>query len=655
MNDTLTLLLAVHNHQPVGNFLWVFEKAFRDCYLPFFRLLRSHPRVRMTVHFSGPLWEVMREKERECWDLVFELAGRGQVELLGGGFYEPVLTIIPESDRQGQLRMMADFLEEQFGRRPRGIWLTERVWEPGLPKTLAEAGVEYTLLDEEHFRYAGVTDIHRLYVTEDEGRPLRLFPIDKKLRYLIPFRPLEEISRYFDEIKAGGGWAILGDDGEKFGLWPGTREWVYDEGWLESFFGFIEDDPHIQTRTFGEALDAGEGEPGRVYIPPASYEEMMEWVLEPAAAREFRDLKARVTGPSRRFLRGGFFREFFLKYPESDHLHKRMLGVSRKFLTGGTEEGRLELYKSQCNDPYWHGVFGGLYLPHLREAAYYHLLQAEQALAPEAGWQAGDFDADGRDELSRRNGRFGLWVKPDAGGALTEIDFYPQTRNLSDVLGRRPEAYHIREEPAGSSPGGSIHDLAKELPPEAEQLFAYDWHPRWSGLDHFLHADTRLEDFRSARYGEQGDFVKRPYSWSIVGDRLFLTRRGCVWRDAAAVPVSIQKEIRPEGGEVQVLFTITNLGDREVSLFFASEWNVYQVPEEFRAEAEGAVLAGGRLRFSFEPAQGFWQFPLQTLSQSEKGYDIIHQGYCLLPWWKIVLPAMAAFHSRIHLGENRDA
>ncbi len=652
MADRLTLLLAVHNHQPVGNFASVFERAFRDCYLPFLRVLERHPRIKMTVHFSGPLLESMDGRERECGELVAGLVRRGQIELLGGGFYEPILTIIPEADRQGQLRLMNDFLEERFGLRPRGIWLTERVWEPNLPKTLAAAGIEYTLLDEEHFRYAGAEDIHRIYITEDEGRPLRLFPIDKKLRYLIPFRPLEEIGRWFDVIRSKGNLAVLGDDGEKFGMWPGTKEWVYDRGWLEEFLSFLESDERIVTRTFSEALDAFPPE-ARVYLPPASYEEMMEWVLEPEAARILAGLKSALPENARRFIRGGFFREFFVKYPEIDHLHKRMLGVSRRVLARGDEDARRELYRSQCNDPYWHGVFGGLYLPHLREAAYFHLLQAEKSLPPDPGWQAADEDVDGRAEVFRRDDRYGVRVNPSFGGAITEIDYFPQARNLCDVLSRRQETYHAAGPAAAHGEGGSIHELAKELPAGAERLFRYDRSPRYCAVDHFLHPKTRMEDFQDSTHGEQGDFVGQPYAWSIVQDRLFLSRKGSVLMGGVRVPISIQKEIWPEGSDVHVICTISNLSDQEIGLFYASEWNFYQIPEEFAVDGSGASLAGGGLRFSFEPARGVWHFPLQTLSQSEKGFDVIHQGFCLLPYWQVLLPAQASFTARFHLGDDR--
>ncbi len=447
------LLFAIHNHQPVGNFGHVFRSAFADCYAPLLEVLAGHPGFRFALHFSGPLWEYMEKSERGSFDLVRELVRRGQVELLGGGFYEPVLTMIPEADRAGQMRMMNDFLAAHFGRRPRGLWLTERVWEPHLPKALAEAGIAYTLLDEEHFHYAGVRDLYTTYVTEEEGRSLRVFPIDKKLRYLIPFRPLAEVDAHLRSIHEAGGTAILGDDGEKFGLWPGTHKWVYDDGWLRNFLAYIEEQG-VRTLSFSEYMDTNPPA-GRVYLPPASYEEMMEWVLEPDDQASYERLKASAPAEARRFIRGGLFRDFLRKYPEVNRLHKRMLMVSEGLREAGEKgEGLRHLYRAQCNDPYWHGVFGGLYLPHLRESAYHHLLEAEKRTPDPGGWIACDYDCDGREELVFRDKTFGLIVKPAAGGTLVEIDHRPASRNISDVLSRRREAYHRPDVAPEAGEGG---------------------------------------------------------------------------------------------------------------------------------------------------------------------------------------------------------
>ncbi len=651
MNNPSVFLLAVHNHQPIGNFSSIFKKAFEDCYRPFLRELHRHPGIKFAAHYSGPLLEYMGEKERECWDILEDMVSRGQVELLSGGFYEPILTILPEEDRQGQLRMMNEFLEENFQTRPRGVWLTERVWEPTLPKTLARAGIEYTLLDEEHFHYARIRNLHAYYITEDEGYPLKIFPIDKKLRYLVPFQTLSDIESYLEEIKARAGLAILGDDGEKFGLWPGTKKWVYEEGWLAKFLSFLEE-KNVQTPTYSEILDR-RPPAGRAYLPPASYEEMMEWVLEPEDAAFFKRLKDENPAEARRYLRGGFFREFLLKYFESNHLHKRMIMISRKVNRTSNDAAKKELYKGQGNDPLWHGVFGGLYLPHLREAAYEHLLKAEAMVPFESGWHMDDYDQDGCTEAIWQGRTFGLLLKPAFGGGLVEVDHYPSSRNLMDVLSRRKEAYHVQQPFRTSGKGKSIHELAKELPPGSENLLGYDGHPRYSALDHFFHPETTLEKFQTAAYDEKGDFIGQPFDILVQEAVLCLHREGHVSVSEEKIPVHVQKEVEPRGHEIIIRYMIKNLADKTIHSKFGSEWNFYQIPEEIAVSPNEVLLCGGRIHFEVFPEQEIWHFALQTLSQSERGYDIIHQGFCILPWWSVTLSGGEEFKAQIVLRDQR--
>ena len=142
------LLLCLHNHQPVGNFDFVLEEACKNAYLPFLETLSRFPGIKVTVHFSGYLLQWIAGRHPGVFGLLKELAARGQVEVLGGGMYEPILSLLPERDRQGQLALLATRIEEIFGKRPDGIWLAERVWEPGLVPTIAAAGVKYLPLDD---------------------------------------------------------------------------------------------------------------------------------------------------------------------------------------------------------------------------------------------------------------------------------------------------------------------------------------------------------------------------------------------------------------------------------------------------------------------------------------------------------------------------
>ncbi|MGB9553694.1 MAG: alpha-amylase/4-alpha-glucanotransferase domain-containing protein, partial [bacterium] len=133
---------------------------------------------------------------------------------------------------------------------------------------------------------------------------------------------------------------------------------------------------------------------GRVYLPPSSYEEMEEWSLPPLEQVELKKKKASLDQASRRFLRGGYFQNFLAKYAESNKMHKRML-----FLRSQLKEDRgkacTNYLRGQCNCAYWHGVFGGLYFPFLREAIYREVLKAESILSPPEGFTLLDFDKDG--------------------------------------------------------------------------------------------------------------------------------------------------------------------------------------------------------------------------------------------------------------------
>jgi alpha-amylase len=267
---SITLSLIVHDHQPVGNFDGVIAAACDDAYDPFLDFLERHPRFRLAMHLSGPLLEWLAAHRHEHLARLRALVVRGQVEPWGGAFYEPVLPGIPEIDRQGQIRRMSDWIEEELGVRPRGLWLAERVWEPALAATLARAGLEYTAVDDAHFLAAGLTrdQLWGAYLTEDEGERLRVLPIRRELRYLIPFQPPERAVAWLRDSGsvAPGRLAVLGDDGEKFGLWPGTRDLCWRDRWLERFADALDAAPEIEMRPPGEALDE-HATLGLAYLP----------------------------------------------------------------------------------------------------------------------------------------------------------------------------------------------------------------------------------------------------------------------------------------------------------------------------------------------------------------------------------------------------
>ena len=232
----VTLLMAVHCHQPVGNFGFVFEEAYAKSYDPFLRVLERHPGVRMALHYSGSLLDWLQAHQPGFLGRLRALVARGQVELLAGGYYEPILPLIPEADRQAQIARMRGALKALCGAEATGLWLTERVWEPDLPATLAGAGIRFTIVDTNQFAHAkpqlpprrqveedGAWDLLGCYVTEHAGAPVVLFPASRRLRYAMPFRQVQDTIEFLGRLRRDEPVAItFADDGEKFGFWPNT-------------------------------------------------------------------------------------------------------------------------------------------------------------------------------------------------------------------------------------------------------------------------------------------------------------------------------------------------------------------------------------------------------------------------------------------------
>lgn len=651
----VVFLFAVHNHQPLGNFSSVFDLAYEQAYWPFLKTVSHFPHFRFALHFSGFLWEYLEKYHPEALELIGRLQESGQIELLGGAFYEPVLAQIPEADRAAQLNLMEEFLLKHFNFRPKGLWLAERVWEPHLASFLSRAGYEFTLLDEEHFHYAGAKSIHGYYVTEDEGLAFKIFPIDKTLRYYIPFRTLPELENYLNRIiDSGQNTAIIGDDGEKFGLWPGTYHWVYQEKWLEKFLVFLEE-KNIQMMSFSDYLKTRPAL-GRIYLPPASYEEMMEWVLRPEEQKSFIELKASLPPSARRFLRGGQFREFGLKYYESHHLRCRQLQVSRQVNRHGEESARRELYQAQCNDAYWHGVFGGLYLPHLRRAVYQKLVSAWSRLKLSPGWEKEDFDLDGRPEFFLQHEPFALWFKPDRGAVITELDYLPGKTNLTDCLTRRVEFYHLYTTSHGESgEGKSIHELPRALSEEVKKWLKFDSYQRFSFLER-VYPEGLTRDFYESDYaGTPGPFIEKAFEVALDGPVLAAERSAEIITGQGVARIRLRKKIMPVDRGLEFAYEIENQEENPLSLTFVSEWNLALFENEYRLEKNKVIFHDNKLELQAEEAAEVWDFPVKTVSQSEKDFEIITQGISFHLVWPLKLQPYSKRTLTVKLRERSDS
>lgn len=661
MSGRAVLSLAIHNHQPVGNFSSVFEAAHRQAYLPMLEALERHSRIRVALHYSGSLLDWLEDAHPEFLPRVRALVTRGQVELMTGGYYEPILAIIPDRDKDGQVRKLTEYLRRRCGARATGLWLAERVWEPHLPKPLAAAGVEYTIVDDTHFLAAGMPEdgLTGYFVTEEEGATLKIFPSRKRLRYLIPWQPADEVLSYLRTFLSPDPGSripdpvlVMGDDGEKFGLWPGTYALCWEQGWVESFFRAVEAaDDWLVTMPPGDAARLPAA--GRAYLPAASYEEMLQWS-------------------------GGFWRQFLVKYPEINTMHKRMLRVSGKVhaMRPGPRRRRAldELWAGQCNCPYWHGVFGGVYLPHIRRATFGHLIAAE-ALA-DAGRRASatvaDLDGDAADEVELASPTMVAVVDPGDGGGVVEWDWRSERINLTNVLSRRPETYHRQltqrgaDEPA-AQPAETIHTARVRVKePHLERFLVYDRYRRAGFLHHLLDPQATVDAFMRGELAARGDPASDPYRAKVLRSRdgvsvtlfqdagadvgppprLRVTKRITVGARAPRLTASFQLD-NPWGSAAEVRFGV------ETVWAITDPNSLVAVDDQTAAAREIRVVRGARrlrvtdwgwngaVTMAFPEAE-VWLHPLETVSNSEAGFERIVQGLACMCVWAFRLDARGA-------------
>ncbi|MFZ8782596.1 MAG: alpha-amylase/4-alpha-glucanotransferase domain-containing protein [Desulfurococcaceae archaeon] len=610
----VNFIFALHFHQPHGQFKWVSERIFENSYEMLLDVLKKYSDLKFTVHISGPLLLYLKDNHSEWLEELFRLGDIGTVEFMGGTIGEAILPLVPSNDRVEQVTRYFELFEKISGIRPRGVWLPERVWEPWMPETMARAGVEYTLVDDAVLVKSGYPRDSALYawIVEEGGYSVKVLFIDEGVRYILPWKRPQVVLDYIASRSSHPSAVVIwGSDAEKFGEWM-SRE--ASRAWLEEFLERLRGDGRIRLVHPSEYLRES-GVRGYLYLDSGSYDKMLEWSW-------------------------GFVRNFLYKYAESKNMYSKALWVKKKLSSAyrSQREIPLDYYLAQCNDAYWHGLFGGVYLAHLRQAIYESLIRVEREAEEIAGYYSEtpvkrtlvDFDLDGRDELLVETPTVNLYIELSDGGTLFEFDVKRKglEHNVQDTVTRYPEPY---------------------LPAE----FRPDWYRRVSWRVHVWGLETRLEDWVSnTPFKDMSDLALAQYRVAFSEEPRELHLRavgGVYYYGVKACTVLVEKAVRVEKSGYRVKYTVKNLGEgvlrgklgfeyhlawkvdreREREVFYSVNGKKYSVSEPYVGGASVVAVDSGVYPLIVLKASrgvGAWISRLSSYARTERGVREIPQG-----------------------------
>ncbi|MCK5116367.1 MAG: DUF1926 domain-containing protein [Candidatus Aegiribacteria sp.] len=655
----MKICFCLHNHQPVGNFDHVMDSAYRDCYLPMLETLENHLDISSGIHISGTLLEWLDINHPDYIERTGELCRMGRMELLTSGRYEPILTVFRRFDIVQQIKDYSDTLAKLSGRRPDGLWLTERVWEPQLPSILAEAAVSWAVVDDIHLKRAGASgmDLFRPCITEDSGKVLRLLGSNQELRYRIPFSPVESVMENLREMHdAGANMVFYGDDGEKFGVWPGTHKLCYEDRWLDRFFSEVESADWLDSILPSAAARTEAA--GPFYIPASSYTEMGEWTLHGSQRDEYDKLRELLDahGLSVDTKVGGFWRNFLSVYPESKELQGRILCAESLVRKSENTEALHHFWRSQCNCAFWHGVFGGIYLPHLREAVWKELHKAEwKALQAVNGFPlvlSADINADGFNESIIVTPTQSLLIHPERGLTVSELTFmHPDGEPvpLGHTLSRQSEEYHKFMPGAGSD--GTTKTIHEEMESKEDGLAERVTIDRWRRVcfsDLVMSSSVHSGSWRKSA-PEITHFQKPAvssssrisdsavsYSGEFAEGELRIKKRLVADLKKSMIKIRTKYFVLPgdrAGMEICLNLMTGNSPDRYYRVD-SGENHLMSVEGEFHGKRIEVFDCWRKVKTTIvmNRKSEIWVTVLDSVNRSESGYERVHQGAAFYIW-----------------------
>ncbi len=662
---------------------------WRECFQPLIGAAHHTPNVRMGLVLAGEIVEEFEQRRPEGIEWLRGLVDKGQVELVGTALHEPVLSAVPERDAIGQIHAHATLVKRVFGVRPTGCWLPHGVWDPCVPRIIAQAGMAYTFVEDR--LVASVVpegeSTSGVYRAEREGNVVAVFATDSRVREAAPEASVRQVLGHLERnAKRGNSLQVVALQANRF---SNKR----DQSWLATWLhGLGQVETGLRTQLPSDAVREGPTR-RRIYLTSgAPRDQQVPW------------------------------ERCLLRYEESNRLHKRMVRVSQlverlgSMVKDGDAGGyrpdpsqlvqaNRYLYRAQAAPVFMHGPHPGIYDPRLRQLAWRDLLRAERVamdamrIDERVIVETTDVDCDGHDDIVLRTPGVVAVVDRVHSAGLIELSIPAIARNLVDTLTRKEEPYHAQlggiegddfvteDAPTRAADGlddeatlGSVDKKWLEAVEmrELTRALAFDKQPRVSFVEHLIGPDVTVHDLQRGTFKPLAKGL-REVPWTLVsaerhgedsvrallygdgtieepgteGHEIRVHKRYTVYREPMIdvrievlnrshaplrTRLALELDLAPAGSG-DALFLVAGKERRSATL-------VGDLGEREAVSLEAHDLA---LHLTCKRAARVWHYPIETVHQDGARLVKGHQGVCVVLVWPIELFAEEKIRFEVRL------
>lgn len=529
------------------------EERYNSLYKHFVSYLYKHPKFLVAMSFSGEQIDYFEEKHPEILELLQELTSRNQVEIIGGGYYDPVFPLLFPVDRSGQIEKMNAKIRSTIGKRPRGMSLYGSIWEPSLITPFQSCGMEYIHLDS-----TLVPSTAKGYfpiITSEHGKSIKILPFYKDF---LPGKD-EEGEQWISRIKKAVHKDLNNEENESFD--PVVTISISPDKYID----FVESKAfsYINNHFADSEFDGIKFTLPQLYLKnakkfiPAYIPAGMDWQIAQWARKVFEKCENKSRFPIT-------IRDFLNTYRQNNHLYERMMYVSMLISQshGGDKmrkkAAQEKLWEAQAGYNFVELPYGVPALQEKQQAAYKILNEAERLIrdshkiSESVSVTSFDYNSDGLNEYICQMGKFHAVISP-VSGQICELDLFNSGSDYASSLSRLQQFDDFND-----------------------------------NYDRGILVEHLLDDKDMKNYIQSKTFCSGVFSKVLFSEKKFETRKNEIRLmgkgrfSSLQIPVSLEKHYMISSNGFAVQYILTNESPLPLKGFFVVEANFADI--QYNAE-----------------------------------------------------------------------